>query len=82
MSGYGSATVVRTNGNRRVVLHADPVILVSPELLQPGAVDEGVWEPHDGGEILTLDSAGKHRYRITRIRDPHSGGYIFERISR
>lgn len=71
---------LRADGTRYVV-HADPVLLVWPELLAPGVCDDGVWEPHDGGGTLTLDTDGEYRYRMTRRRDPlNPGCYIFERI--
>lgn len=46
-----------------------------------GVLAEGVWEPHDGGGILTLDTAGEYRYRMTRRRDPDNPEcYVFERM--
>lgn len=78
----GTAIVARGWNDERFVFHADRLILVAPELLQPGATEPGVWQPDDRGGILTLDSAGDYRYRWLRTTTDAFGieCHLFERI--
>lgn len=76
---YGTAIVKMGADEVRYVVRADPVILVDDELLRPGALMPGIWEPGDGGGTLTLDSAGTYRYRYVRRYDGRL--HVFERIA-
>lgn len=60
----GEAILARDDAGGVTVIKADPVIRVSRELLDQA--EPWAWD----GEILTLDTAGTHRYRMLRP-DPH-----------
>lgn len=68
---FGTA-VLRLVDGVRVVEHADPLVLVSKELLI-----EATGESYVDG-VLTLDTAGEYRYRRLRTHDQHAD--VFERI--
>ena len=80
----GDAVVYRDRETgRRVVERADDTIAVAAELLAPDAgLDLDVWQPDDGGGILTLDSDRLYRYRYVGPNPYERVGYsyVFERI--
>lgn len=80
----GDAVVYRDpKTGRRTVERADDVIAVAAELLAPDAgLDPDVWQPHDGGGILALDSDGLYRYSYVgpNAYEPVGHSYVFERI--
>lgn len=74
MNDYGHATLKRNYLDDTVtVIHADPVIGVSVELLD--SAEPWAWD----GETLQLDTAGEYRYRPIGPVDAH-GVRPFERV--
>lgn len=73
MSEVGTAIVALAADGTREVEHADPVILVSQELLDNAEPD--VWD----GQVLTLDSTGDYRYRRVGPGPQHDQ-HVFERL--
>jgi hypothetical protein len=73
----GTAVLQRHEDSGNVtVLHADPVIRVTVELL------DQIGPPWWDGETLVLDTAALYRYRFLR-RDTHDPNrvWVFERIT-
>lgn len=71
----GEATVARRDDGSRFVIHADPIIRVSTELLN-GELAADVVEPDD---TLRLDTAGEYRYRFVRAEDERT--HIYRRVT-
>jgi hypothetical protein len=70
---FGEAVVTKHADGTIVVERADPIILVAKELL----ADPGLATYVDG--VLTIDTAGKYRYRRIRSHDEHAD--VFHRIT-
>lgn len=72
------AVLTRHGDGTVTVEHADPVIWVSPELLEQA--DAWVLQP-GGGELIRLDTAGDYLYR--RVGPAPDGRYLeYERVNR
>jgi hypothetical protein len=70
----GTAVVRRLADGTVVVDQADPVIRVTNELLRD--LPRTTWD----GDVLILDTAGRHRYEYLRPDPNHPGTSIFGRL--
>ncbi len=75
----GMAHVQRQPDGTVTVLDAPPVIRVARDLLATMAADKSpLWDP--AAEVLTLDTAGTHRYEYLRPDPTNERASIFGRV--